>query len=642
MNLGNLQPVTAGSGLVKPEDVRKRQPDGDPLKKWDYQHDVLSTRSFPGTCVIRGRKTFKSSTNLCSCKSGENHRTYFDLCRSVITPSMRSDLPIPEVKVCWNADNLFESTLGKEYCYDGKRHKFKDLRIVSQAKSILSRGTYWFERLFKPNSDGSAGRNGIALLRLLAGLESYSGPEHIAKLCAMPIHHGSVNKLRNILATVDGLIMQIVLTFPDKGNYLNWSRIDQIVNCLISLLLADYFRDPKSDMSRLTTFEKLKKLRKAIKQQGFNPIGDLNSIEIPREISFLGTCLQFVGNGKRPIDLFRVSTLSQTRASGVPPRVVYLKTLEKIKAILIEPQDPRVYEDMAGLIQLGVDEVHNAVLRKLGTEKERERFWSSCLNKAKISLSDSGEFFTKTSDGGKLEAARKVLSSLKRIEKYNLHDGEQVGYLDPKKDPAGECLFHWALGQFSDDEKCYERNLMCVRISLVAELGKYRGITVSHLAHAILLHVLSHVLLEYLRVIPSSESGIGAANHAWNFFKRLSHKNPNANFLFGDEPVFLFSTDWEQATDYCDHTVAMAMLNRLCWNLGIPEWYRETCVFALCAPRQVEFIDPDRKTLECFFTTRGELMGDPVVKVILHLYHLVGRFAAREQIFQTNGLLNPL
>jgi len=275
-----------------------------------------------------------------------------------------------------------------------------------------------------------------------------------------------------------------------------------------------------------------------------------------------------------------------------------------------------------------VQSVHQKVLDRLGSQSNTERFWRNCLDKAKISLSDSGEFFTNSESGGKLEAARKVLHSDYEIRETNLFDGTKGRILQRGVDAQGELLFHWALDMFSDRERCYDRNLMSVRISLVAELGKYRAITVSHLAHAVLLHVLSHVVLEYLKGVPSSESGVGAANHAWNFFKRLSHKNPNANFLFKGEEVFLFSTDWEQATDFSDHNISQAILNCLCVVLGIPTWYRETCVFALCAPRQVEFMDPEGKTLEVFYTTRGELMGDPVVKGILHYQHLVARESA--------------
>jgi len=610
------------------------QPRYSPLGEWSVQNDVLSTRSFPQTTVLRSHKDYKSRTGTCACSGGETHRSFFDVSRSVIGPSMRNDHPIPEIKVCWNAENLFECKIGKEYNYDGKRRKFADCTTVGQAMCILSRGTYWFRRLYekKPGCKNH-GRTGVAILRLLAGLRSYSGRMRIDEILKRRMCKQSVQKLRNILATVDGMLMQLVLCFPENPEFLNWSRIDQVIGCLISLLVADYFRDFTDDLSRLTTFEKVKKLRKAVKMVGFNPTGDLETIEVPREISFFEVILKFIGKSKRPIDMYRVSTLSQTRACGVPPRVVYLKTLEKIKAVLSEPPDPSVYEGLAGLIQLGVDGVHQNVLRQIGGEQAKEKFWRSCLDKAKISLSDSGEFFTKSSDGGKLEAARKVLSRKREYIKYDLQTGRITGKLTPESDGVGECLFAWALEQFADDELCYDRNVMSVRISLVAELGKYRSITVSHLAHSVLLHVLSHVLLEYLKAIPSSESGIQAANHAWNFFKRMSHKNPCANFIFSKEDeLYAFSTDWEQATDYCDHSVAEGLLNRLCTNLGIPDWYRETCVFALCAPRQVEFIDPENKTLEMFLSSRGVLMGDPVTKVILHLYHLVGRQAAYAQM----------
>jgi hypothetical protein len=270
-------------------------------------------------------------------------------------------------------------------------------------------------------------------------------------------------------------------------------------------------------------------------------------------------------------------------------------------------------------------------VESIGSESESERFWARVISRAKISLSDSGEFFTNSESGGKLEAARLVLSQNDRIPEVDLETGAHTGRILGPEDQVGIRLFHWACNVFRDRKTIYDRNVMSVRVSLVAELAKYRAITVSHLAHAILLHVLSHVLLEYLSAIPSSRSGIGAANHAWNFFKRLSHKNPVGKFIF-EKDVYVFSTDWEEATDWLDHLISQLIVNRLCNNVGIPTWYRQTVVFALCAPRQVEEIDQDSKILSRYFTTRGELMGDPVVKVILHICHLVARYAAIKQL----------
>jgi len=140
-----------------------------------------------------------------------------------------------------------------------------------------------------------------------------------------------------------------------------------------------------------------------------------------------------------------------------------------------------------------------------------------------------------------------------------------------------------------------------------------------------LLHPFAHMGLKVLEAMPSSESGVGAANHSWNFFKRLSHKNPSASFIFNDDiQTSVLSTDWSSATDYCDPIIAGAMLNRLCYLLGVPNWYRETMLFALTAPLQVETLNRDGCPIDKFYTKRGVLMGDPVTKTVLHLHHLIG------------------
>jgi len=604
---------------------------------WDYDRHVLSTGSFPGCSILRSKGRNRNGQGTCSCKGEEVHRDLFGFNRKVVSRSLMGNDDIGPVKVCWNAENLFECKLGKNMTDLNTRLPFRDLKKISDVYKVLWRGTYWFPRLMRSQSTGQPGRTGVGILRLLANLPSLVGKESVAELQKFRLHRGAVNKLRSILATVDGMLMQLIICFPDKRDYNSWERVDQIQACLISLLLPDYFRE-NDRVNRLSTFEKVKRLRKQIKEQAFNPVGSLLTIDIPREMSFLNAAMHFISDRKSPMDIWRASLLCQTRASGVPPRSVYLKTLLKIKTLLSEEEDPEVYASVAGYIRPSVYSIHAKVLEKLGSETRIEMFWRKCLDKAKISLSDSGEFFTSSEDGGKLEAARRVLASDRPIPSRNLFTGAAGPPLDREVTPVGELLFNWACDMFSDRDACYERNLMSVRISLVAELGKYRAITVSHLAHAILLHVLSHVLLEYLTAIPSSESGVKAGNHAWNFFKRLSHKNPSANFIFGDKDVYLFSTDWETATDYCNQTVAMVILNHLCTVLGIPGWYRETCVFALCAPRQVEFIDEDNKTLELFYTERGELMGDPVTKVLLHYYHLVARESALMQMHDAKSI----
>jgi hypothetical protein len=589
-------------------------------KPWNNVQDVLCIEDLPSTVSLR--KKFNAP---CACLG--RHRPFREFCKLVIDPSLRKDLPVPKIEVCWNNLNLWESKLPRELTGLENRVLFEDMPTIWHAQKVLYSGTHWFRRLMRKTSR-HGNFNGVAVLRLLAG-KSITGPERVDQLVSLPLVKSGCHKLRSILATVDGLVMQLVLSFPMWEELLSWDRMDQIINCLICQLLPDYFR--KEIPENLSSFEKIKRLRGAIKEQGFNPVGDISSIDIPREMSFFKVITDFMSDRKTPIDMYRVMVMSQTRAAGVPPRSVYLKSLQKIKETLTEPPDRSRYERVKGYVATGIDMLHREMVESIGSESESERFWARVISRAKISLSDSGEFFTNSESGGKLEAARLVLSQNDKIPEVDLETGAHTGRILGPDDQVGIRLFHWACNVFRDRKTIYDRNVMSVRVSLVAELAKYRAITVSHLAHAILLHVLSHVLLEYLSAVPSSRSGIGAANHAWNFFKRLSHKNPVGKFIF-EKDVYVFSTDWEEATDWLDHLISQLIVNRLCNNVGIPTWYRQTVVFALCAPRQVEEVDQDSNTLSRYFTTRGELMGDPVVKVILHICHLVARYAAVKQL----------
>jgi hypothetical protein len=459
------------------------------------------------------------------------------------------------------------------------------------------------------------------MCRLLAGCSSPEGKDNYYLLKNRQVNVAAVQRLRSLLALVDGLLMQVVLAFPGSSEFQSWSRIDQIMRSLISNVLDDYFKD--IDPNRVLTFSKVKDVRKDIKMHGFNPCSDMTKVIVPRELSAVRVALSLI-RGKTPLSHYQVMIMSQTRASGVPPRAIYDRTLAKTKAILTTPSDKALYGSIQGPLCMAVDHFYSDLLVRLGST--RERFFETVVREAKISLSDSGEFFTNSNVGGKLEASRRILHSHREIPEVDLQTGDLTGkILSINNSSQGELLFHWACGKFRDRRNLYTNNSMSCRISLVAELGKYRTITVSTLQHALLLHPFSHMGLKILEAMPEDNSGIGAANHSWNFFKRLSHKNPSASFLFNENiQTSVTSLDWEQATDYTDPFIAGAMINRLQEKLGVPKWYRETVLFALTAPRQVETLDRNGVPIEVFYTKRGVLMGDPVTKVVLHLHHAIG------------------
>jgi len=597
---------------------------------WDFQSFALTTKSFPSTAILRyGSK----GTHTCSCDSNVTHKSLIDFLKGYLVSAVKNHEEFdPAVKVCWNAENIWECSLPRSLTGLDRRVDFYSLPSAYYAQKVLMEGTWWFPRLMGKKTDAGNSIHGKAVLRLITGMHSYTGHEETWQLVRRKLSREGVNKLRNILATVDGLLMQIVFSFFET-NLLTWERLDQVINSMITQLLPDYFRGDKG-IEMLSTFEKVKKLRKAIKESGFNPTGDVGKIHVPQELSFFRPIVDKLGSSKNPWNLERIMVLSQTRASGVPPRSVFLKTQRKLREVLTAPPDLSRWNAVAHYVVRGVDRLTEEVFGSLPEEK-RELFASRCARSAKISLSDSGEFFTKVAEGGKYEATRKVLSDLQEVNQIDLETGLNTGkVLNKENSNVGEMIFHWALSKFQDRQHIYETNVMSVRVSLVSELGKYRGITVSHLAHSVCLHVASHVLLSFIKQVPSSRSGVSAANHAWNFFKLLSHKNPVASFIFGSKDSYVFSTDWEDATNYCDHAVAQGLVNRLMDRLGFPRWYRQTVCFALCAPRQVEFMDEGDEglVLEKYYTTRGILMGDPVTKVVLHCYHMIARYASEEAL----------
>ena len=604
---------------------------------WAHDSDVLSLKSFPGTSVLRYGK-FRE--HLCHCGERNVHRSLFDVNLLFTANNLLGKIDCPEISVCHNAENIWECSLPRALTGLESRVVFEKLPDVRTALAVLRKGTYWYPQLAKGKFKESAFQRKFA--RLLAGYTSCEGREPFGLVKSSKISGPAVQRLRSLLATVDGLLMQVVLAFPGSPEFQSWSRIDQIQRSLISQLLDDYFKD--LEPNRVLTYEKVKRLRKEIKMNGFNPIKGMSDVRVPRELSAMRVALSLI-RGETPLTYLQVMILSQTRASGVPPRAVYDRTLEKTVSILKTPSSKELLNIVQGPLARSVDHLYSDLLTRIGGSENREKFFSEVVSTAKISLSDSGEFFTNTNDGGKLEASRRVLRANPEIPEIDLHTGQPTGKILTKDSPIGERLFHWSCGLFRDRSKVYQTNCMSCRISLVAELGKYRTITVSSLQHAVLLHPFSHMGLKILEALPSSESGIGAANHAWNFFKRLSHKNPSASFIFNkDIETSVMSTDWESATDYCDPYIAGAMINRFMHLLGVPKWYRETVHFALCAPRQVETLNREGCPVDKFYTSRGVLMGDPVTKVVLHLHHLVGRRIAGlllQDVFK-DGILDDI
>nr|WLK77414.1 RNA-dependent RNA polymerase [Suillus luteus narnavirus 6] len=583
---------------------------GVSLPTFDINNDVLSTKGFPLTSVLRTYSGHK-----CQCHHGGlEHKNVFDFNRSLGSDLFNQKIDkLPKVEVCWNSSSLFEEKLPRKLTSDSKeRFLFEDLQTVNDAVSALYRGTYWCHRMTKGDTFTK-----LSLFRLLS--QDLDGKD-TQVLGKYKLSKKGVGHLRNILSTVDGLAIQICLAFPDIPQIQNWDYFDNMSNGMLKNLLSDWTTPHGENYTSF--YEKLKTLRGQIKELAFHEQRGLDEIKIPRELSFMRVPISLIRE-KTTRNMFRISLLIQTRACGTPPPHVFLKTYRKFRETVTSPCSPPKRAVQAKLA-FATKVVYERIV--LDTRVGKISFLDEIkrsLTRAKISLSDSAELNTAHKDGGKYEAFRRLSSEItgKDVQMLDLENGTPTGVVIPESpDNIGTRAFHHSLGKMLRGEIV---DLMTVRSESVLEPGKVREITVSDIHHAVLLHPISHILLDVLAQVPSSAAGVKAANHAFEFYKRLNHKNPRGNFIFDDVDLWVLSSDLETATDFANPYIVRIILQVFLGPhcLGIPKLYRLVVTQLLTEPRLI--VDPH--TNEDFMTTRGCLMGDPVTKFVMHMMHLVGK-----------------
>jgi hypothetical protein len=610
---------------------------------WNLGEHVLGTQGFPLSTTLRGkfRKVLKEKdinpegrTGLqkCSCIGEQRHRDVFAFNATMGRDFFLGKLDkLPNIHVCWNSYNLFEEKIPR-YLVTGKRRPakgyksstprvlFENLRTVQEAVTVLYNGTYWCHGItHRPKAGKKQESDPVTTLRLYQLLAQNFVSKTPRLLGEEPLSKVGVNHLKQILGTVDGLCIQLCLAFPDIPEIQNWEYFDRIMRSMIKHLLEDW---TSKNGARESFYEKLKSIRKSIKQLAFHEYKTVDELVIPREFSFLRLPISLLKE-KTTRNMFRVGLLIQTRACGTPPPNVFMKTYRKFRETVTLPAEPPGTEATARLAWATKLVYQELVMdNKVGRPAFMDAF-RKALTRAKISLSDSAELNNSRESGGKYEAFRKIAHGLKDVREIDLTNGDQLATIPDIPENLGTRAFHHSLWAMLNEEIT---DLMTVRSAGVLEPGKVREITVSDIHHAVLLHPISHVVLDIIARVPSSESGVHAANHAFEFYRRLNHKNPRGGFIFDkrfSDDLWIMSSDLETATDYTNPYITEVILETFLGPecLGIPELYREVTKVLLTGPRTV--VDP--RTNEEFITSRGCFMGDPMTKAVLHLHHLVSK-----------------
>jgi hypothetical protein len=222
----------------------------------------------------------------------------------------------------------------------------------------------------------------------------------------------------------------------------------------------------------------------------------------------------------------------------------------------------------------------------------------------------------------------------------------------------GEYIF-WSAYHFcvcSDPDE-----LSKVSVAVAVEPAKARTVTKQRAALKVVLDVINKICSWPLgKGLESSRSGMTKGHHAWETFKEFYHSK-NASMFFNSplekqkytnvskkeffvtrlyDTVFASSTDFSEATDYLQHSVASIIGGRWMARCGLPKALRGIVQRCCYRPRIVEFkandavinylrqngvqtvkYDIDKQGIACCRVklVTGVLMGDPLTKVVLHL-----------------------
>jgi len=454
-----------------------------------------------------------------------------------------------------------------------------------------------------------------------------------------------------MLKTVDGIFLQRYLCYPEEA--WNWDRFDLFTLGNISFLIGDEFLDgvlTKVGSTIVTAYSQLKASRKWFKENAHR-----NSLE--HALENMGEvpshwCRQFANVWKRaaaergPRRTYVFGVLSQTRGCGTPPPLVLLQS--KIKFLTSIGLKKPVENPSARVLRL-------AALEEVLADLPDSAF-TGLSTKARVTVTTSASWEKTRREGGTIEAAREILATLpigEQVPVRDLDTGRVVTYKDRKSfNSVGEVIFWLSLDHVL---RTPPDLLKQAYLTMVKEPGKARSVTKARTCLKIVLDLVNKLASSPLeKGIRSSTSGMGKANHGWNLFCRLmsdevrdmvfslDSREENAYEGYVErtdtfKALYMSSTDYKEATDQLDHTVARDLGGAWMRKCGIPRLLRGIVINTCFTPREVYFhaegvlrdIGVPRPEMGSNIRSTplltGVLMGDPLTKVVLHLVNVVAR-----------------
>lgn len=285
---------------------------------------------------------------------------------------------------------------------------------------------------------------------------------------------------------------------------------------------------------------------------------------------------------------------------------------------------------------------------------------------------------TRVKDGGRLEDARIVLSkaykeniTLREYCPHTLLINEVFKFRDKitneENYPKDYLLYviatqfvmnHFAeRGMFGDEgreniifnqEFYKDFKLLEGRVLHIKEPGKDRDLMMSSSFINWFLTPMSKILMRYLANHPSHKEGLIGSTQDWAFNMRLSGDKLESDWIYTNKEKWFIYTDWTEATDYCEKYMGDSLLAALIAYSGFPLGYGKVSRALVCEPQPVEeeyyhSFDFEgeifrEKRIEQSIVKNGFMMGNPLTKVVLHLFHMCAEKLTR-QIMKRNNFI---
>lgn len=573
--------------------------------------------------------------------------------------------PLPSLKV-WAGDGirlqdpLPARVLGPLWKGSLKnRIRFQAIRDIEVQAYVISHHTHWGNFLMRVRKDPKHNEYAWAQTfwkRLRHFLEGKTDPTWSKRKRSRLLQDteprsrpSRCHRLIELMKTVDGIFLQRYLAYPEE--VWTWSKYDWFILKNIDYLLADEFLDgaiTKDGVAHPTTYEQLKQLRKAFKEAAHK--GKLlewiasSSWENAWSKQFRSLYAMVAAEGGMR-QIFLIGLLSQTRGCGTPPPSLVLRS--KLKFLNTISSEPKVVSTtQKGLWYTALEEV----LSKLPEEA-----FTGLATKARITVTTSASWEHTRKTGGTTQAIADIViggEAGRPVMIIDLESGRFLEYAFMKDLTPGEYIFWTSLEVIRKMPRCEVTHAF---LTTVKEPGKARTVTKARACLKVILDLVSKICASPMKKgIDSSKSGMGKAHHGWNFFLGMyseGEKQELFNLIERDQleyggytevtetysPLFVSSTDYEEATDQMLHEFAAMAGDRWMRKCGIPRVLRALVYETCFKPRRVFFhgtgclSDIGEPAVEfgqgirSVVLRKGVLMGDPLTKVVLHLANLVTR-----------------